>query len=427
MSAEYEFIVVGAGAGGATLASELAKRGRSVLVIEKGKREAKVGTFLDALRYYDVTMMKTPRKSREGVILWRAFMAGGSTAVCCGNGVRCLEKELATLGIVLNEELTEAEKETHTAPIADKLLSDGSRAIMLAAKKQGCTMEPMPKFIDPDKCKKCGLCAFGCTNGAKWTALDYLDSALKNRAEIAYDMTVQQISTQNGKIKGVTVTGPGGRADFAARAVILSAGGLGTPVILQQTGITDAGPGLFVDLFVNTYGVTQGLNLLHEPSMALVSHEFHKSKGFILSPFINPSKMVRLQEAGPAGVALPVNKLLGIMTKISDDASGRVYADGTVSKQVTDKDHHRLQEGAALAKDILVKAGVDKNSIVVSRPQGAHPGGTAAIGKVVDTDLQTKIDGLFVCDASVLPEAPGLPPILTIIALAKRLAKALTH
>ena len=58
--------------------------------------------------------------------------------------------------------------------------------------------------------------------------------------------------------------------------------------------------------------------------------------------------------------------------------------------------------------------------------EGAHPGGTAAVGVVVDSNLQTKIDNLFVCDASVLPTAPGLPPILTIVALSKRLAKLLT-
>lgn len=53
-------------------------------------------------------------------------------------------------------------------------------------------------------------------------------------------------------------------------------------------------------------------------------------------------------------------------------------------------------------------------------------GGTAAIGRVVDTDLRTEVDGLYVCDASVLPETPGMPPIMTIVALAKRLAEALT-
>jgi choline dehydrogenase-like flavoprotein len=62
---------------------------------------------------------------------------------------------------------------------------------------------------------------------------------------------------------------------------------------------------------------------------------------------------------------------------------------------------------------------------VVSKPGGAHPGGTAAIGQVVDKDLQTRIENLFVCDASVLPTSPGMPPILTIVALSKRLGKRL--
>jgi choline dehydrogenase-like flavoprotein len=38
--------------------------------------------------------------------------------------------------------------------------------------------------------------------------------------------------------------------------------------------------------------------------------------------------------------------------------------------------------------------------------------------RIVDVGLQTSLDGLFVCDASGLPTAPGLPPILTIVALA---------
>ena len=54
---------------------------------------------------------------------------------------------------------------------------------------------------------------------------------------------------------------------------------------------------------------------------------------------------------------------------------------------------------------------------------GGHNGAAAAIGVVVDKNLQTKIDNLFVCDASVLPESPGLPPMLTIMAVAKWFAK----
>ena len=40
----------------------------------------------------------------------------------------------------------------------------------------------------------------------------------------------------------------------------------------------------------------------------------------------------------------------------------------------------------------------------------------------VDSNLETEISNLFVCDASVLPISPGKPPILTILALSKRLA-----
>ena len=94
----YEFVVVGSGAGGATVASELARRGREVLVVERGRREGNLGRLLPAYGYYDSGALGIwPRKSREGVIIWTAHMAGGTTVVSCGNGVPCLEKELAAL------------------------------------------------------------------------------------------------------------------------------------------------------------------------------------------------------------------------------------------------------------------------------------------------------------------------------------------
>jgi len=124
-------------------------------------------------------------------------------------------------------------------------------------------------------------------------------------------------------------------------------------------------------------------------------------------------------------LTLPTNRLLGIMTKTADASVGRVFPDGSVSKPATDEDQKRLDEGARISTEILVEAGVDPKTICVSCPQGAHPGGTAAIGRIVDQNLQTRIDNLFVCDASVFPKAPGMPPILTIVALGKWLAKRL--
>lgn len=172
----YDYVVVGSGMGGATVASELARRGKQVLVLEKGRREHTVGTFRDDLRYFDTSSVtQTPNKSKEGTILWRTFMAGGSTVVSCGNGVRALEAELASLGIPLDQEFSEMETELGVAPIDETLLSEGSLALTTAARDLVYQMEPMPKFISAEKCKRCGSCAHGCPHGAKWTALSRLD------------------------------------------------------------------------------------------------------------------------------------------------------------------------------------------------------------------------------------------------------------
>jgi choline dehydrogenase-like flavoprotein len=423
---KYEFVVVGSGAGGATLAMELAKKEKSVLVVERGIREEKVGGIMDTMRYFDLRgLTKAPPKSKEGTILWRALMAGGSTFVSCGNGVRCLEKELAEFGINLDAEFSEVEKETGVTPYDEQRLSKGSKMILEASRELGYKMEPMPKFIDPQKCRRCGNCSMGCKYGAKWTALDFLDKAIENGAEILYKALVEKVLIENGKAKGVSLKGADGRTEIMADVVILAAGGFGTPLILQKSGIEEAGSNFFVDLILNTYGIARDLNQTDEPTMALVDLEFNKSKGFIISPFIQQSRMVRFYDIGMKGTLMPTDGLLGLMTKAADESAGRIYPDGTFSKPVTERDRGRLNEGSSISKEILLKAGVDSKSITVSKIQGAHPGGTAAVGRVVDKDLQAKADNLFVCDGSVLPTSSGMPPILTIAALAKRLAKTL--
>jgi len=113
----------------------------------------------------------------------------------------------------------------------------------------------------------------------------------------------------------------------------------------------------------------------------------------------------------------------GIMAKVEDIAEGKVHKNGRVQKIMTQSDVSRLQKGAEISRNILVNAGVRPETVITTKPRGAHPGGTAAIGEIVDKNLETQIKGLFICDASVLPVSPGLPPILTIIALSKKFVK----
>ena len=311
------------------------------------------------------------------------------------------------------------------APTPKSLLPEASLRIKEASEELGYTMEPMPKFLDFAKCTRCGSCTFGCFQGAKWTALDYLNDAIANGTNVIYETKVKEVISEDGKVKGVRGKGKNGYVEIKGDNIILAAGALSTPIILQNSGISEARRNLFIDILVNVYRKAEGLNQVSEPLMALVNHEFHEEKEFILSPHINANKTVRFMEAGMKGFMMPTNKLVGIMVKTADDASGRVYPDGSVSKAMTKDDWKRVNEDSSIAKEILENIGA--KSILVSKPQGAHIGGVAAIGNVVDENLETKIRNLYVCDASVLPKAPGLPPILTIVALAKWLGKALSH
>jgi choline dehydrogenase-like flavoprotein len=427
MRTECEYLVVGAGAGGSTVARELAGHGKDVLVLERGQPETRLGGFADSLRFYDLHgLVPAPITSREGVLIWRAFAAGGSTLVSCGNGVRCLENELRERGVDIGAELGEAEQETRTAPIAESLLSDGSRAIRDAGQSLGYQFQRMPKFIDSRLCQKCGNCVLGCKHGGKWTGVKSLNQARQAGAEVRYGTRVTELIVEAGRVKGVYALTPDGRERFQAKSVILAAGGVTSPALLQRAGLSEAGGNFFCDLFVNVYGTTKGLNLAKEPTMALVNLQFHEERGFLISPFAHHSRPVRWTESGVRAAARADESLIGLMFKTRDDPAGRVLPDETISKPVTPADQKRLDDGVRLSKEILVKAGANPKSLQVTKIQGAHPGGGAALGTVVDSRLMTRIDNLYVCDASVLPVTPGLPPILTIVALGKYLGKQLS-
>ena len=71
----------------------------------------------------------------------------------------------------------------------------------------------------------------------------------------------------------------------------------------------------------------------------------------------------------------------------------------------------------------MIEAGSQPSKIFSTPIRGAHPGGTCSIGEVVDTDLQTQIANVYICDASILPHSLGTPLVLVLMAFAKRLAR----
>lgn len=161
--------------------------------------------------------------------------------------------------------------------------------------------------------------------------------------------------------------------------------------------------------------------------MQLVNTEFLESHGFIhsIGALKNKEKLkYYLREKADAFMK---SNYISVVVKITDEASGWIYPDETFSKGVTAKDRIKLDKGGDAARDFLMAAGAKADTIIKREGlYGGHNGAAAAIGTVVDKNLQTKIDNLFVCDASVLPKSPGLPPVLTIMAIARWFAKTLS-
>ena len=392
--------IVGAGAGGGLLARELAKNGIEVTILEKGPYiDSK-----DAFNYYNVYP--------QDVDLLATTCVGGSTIVSMANMVRALDEELHQFGIDLSEEYEYVEDLVGVHELDDSHIGRGTRLFLDAAEELGLNVSKMPKAIREEDCIQCGKCAFGCPVDAKWTAKDFVDEAVEAGATLITNAEVTDIMLSDMKACGVKYVADGEERILKTDKIVLCAGAIDSAVILKNTGLEGIGEELFFDPFVSVGGYLKDINFNTEVQMAgLVV-----GKNFVLSPHFSSFIKGNI----PYG-DVEDKDILSIMVKTPDESKGFVDADGAVGKTNTITDIRYLAEGVATAGFILEKAGVDPKTIGSTVYRGAHPGGTAPIGKVVDSNLETEIPNLYVCDASVLPISPGKPPILTILALSKRL------
>ena len=399
-------IVVGTGAGGGILAYELSKNGIPVTILEKGPYiESK-----DAFEYYD--------KYSEDVDLLTTTCIGGATIVSMGNMVRALDGELHEFGIDLSEAYEYVEELIGVHQLDDSHIGKGTQAFLDAGRELGLNTLKMPKAIREEDCIQCGKCAFGCPVNAKFSGKDLVDMAVENGATLICDAEVVEVIREDGRACGVTYIKDGKEESVYSDTVILSAGAIGTTLILRNSGIKEAGSEIFFDPFVSVGGYLKDINFNTEVQMAgLVI-----GKNFVLSPHF--SSFIR---ANIPDDRVEDKDILSIMVKTADECKGYVTDEGDVVKINTIQDIRFLAEGVATAGFVLEKAGVDPSTIGSTVYRGAHPGGTAPIGRIVDSNQETEIEGLFVSDASVLPISPGKPPILTILALSKRLADYLKN
>ncbi len=418
---ETEIVVAGTGPGGATLANELARKGKDVVMVEKGPwHRYMVGS------YASLAGINKFIRPKDGGLMTRGVSVGGSSVVFNGNAYEPPSWLKTELGIDLSEETAETRKELNIKPLPKKFYDKwpSTQRLVDAAADLDVALVPQYKFIDPNRCDpRCDDCMLGCRKGAKWTAREYITQAQRRGARLIYKSPVKQVIIENGEAKGIKIKSRNGIDEIRADKVVLAAGGMGTPVILLNSGITKAGEGFFIDPMNVIYARSKYPGAVKEQTFSVASEEFMETDGFMLGnlggfPLLPSAVIGRLRRN-------KYSHVVGMFTKIGDSPGGRIHADGTIDKTYTKEDMERFDKSTKVSKEILIKSGAYSDSIRVAHNIGGHPGGTAAIGKIVDNDLQAfEAKNLYVCDASVFPRSPGRPPTLTIIALAKHMAKS---
>ena len=406
--------------------------GCKVLILEKGSIQNS-GSYVECMKtkeiYLNNNLSDSDKMNYEFLTLPLTLTnieeIGGTTNSSIGNACfscsgcysNSIMQQFEDKDLNIFEELIEASEELNVTYFPKKLWGHSTQLIAQAGEELGYIVEPMPKFINFEKCQSCGKCVNGCLFDAKWDATYFVREAVEYGAELVTEFNVFEVLHENNEVIGVVgINKNNEKVVYKAKRVVMAAGALNTTIILKNSKFKNVGSQIFFDIFTTIGGYLENAQLKNELLMGIKA-EFGP---YFLSPHYSMQLLPLMQEKG---IVVEEKDVIGIMLKFADTCIGTIDSEGNIEKTLTKLDVDLIKEGYEKAVNILLKLGVKPESIVATSLKGAHPGGTAAIGDVVDNNFETEVKGVYVSDASVIPEAPGRPPILTIVAIAKKVAK----
>lgn len=416
-------IVVGTGAGGAAAAREL-QGGYQVTILEAGKdfkpfsypikplsAMRGTGLFFDErlirLLLPNMVIDKTP-----DMVLVRGQGIGGTTTLATGNAVR-YDNALKALGIDLDKEFEALYKELPITTEHEKRWTDITRRMYDVFAEMGLGPVVTPKLMCPEKCSGCGHCAIGCPTGAKWDTRSWIREAQEKGARLEMGCKVTGLDIRQGRVQAVIAKQKGRTVRYEADLVILAAGGLGTPVILENSGIP-CSKSLFVDPVLCVAGPMEGLGQDRQVLMPFISQQ----DGYILSPYMD-----YLSFFFDKRWRYPMNGIASIMIKLADEEIGSVDR-RRVNKTMSPLDTQRMEKAVSQCREILCRLGIPEEKQFLGTLNAGHPGGMLPLTAAEKDSLHNPVlpENLYVADATILPGSMGNPPILTIMPLAKRIA-----
>lgn len=414
-NAEYDVIVIGSGTCGATVARELVRQNKKVLLLEQGGakplRETVAGIGAIAKEFVVGDKLKA----------MTAMTVGGATGLYFGVCKLPTPATYEKIGIDFSQELDEVIKELAVAELPDQFLPPQSIRVRDSAQALGYPFKKNLMLVDQRKCVD-GAYAYD----AKWKARTYVDEAVSGGATLMSMATVERIIVENGRAVGVQYKRKKGFGSSIGKAygkkIVLSAGSLVTPKLLMSCGIKDIGNrGFFFKPGFMVCGTVAGMK---GKDAFLGCLDTDLGDGVSIGDgSMNASlfKLVMLANMKWKHIfAHPTTVSVGVL--MSDAMGGTIGADGRYSKQLSTEQHAKLKTAEDVAIRILKHAGA--TGIFTTKLSAGIPGGALRVNEHLDQNLQTAIGGLYVCDHSLVSDEK-ITPTLPLISLGRRLAKHL--
>ena len=251
----YDVVVVGSGAGGGTVASELAAlraAGKSVVVFEKGMRirdDAFTGTELDmAETLYEDGGGFLTKQGTMTLAFGRAY--GGSTVVYTGTSLVAPQRVIHDWnvpGLAWSDVAGRSAKymeQNNVHLLESDFINDNNRLFVEGARRAGYHPEQFP--LNVKGCLGSSLCNLGCPNLAKQgthrVQLPYAEShgvEVVTRADVLRiedHAVVVRVSDKAGNDKGVAGEWEAGEYRIRAKMIVLAGGCIGSTALLLRSG-----------------------------------------------------------------------------------------------------------------------------------------------------------------------------------------------
>ncbi len=412
---ECDVVVVGSGAGGATIAAELAAAGLRVIILEEGgffdTRSFGPSVFAGATRLYRAAGTEQAL-GPPNVLFLQGRCVGGSTVVNGGMSwrtpARVLERwsreyRLPDLSPEALAPIFEyLERLIHVGePEPDSIGRDQHR-LRMGAERLG--LRVVTNRRNHRHCVGSNNCIFGCPTGAKQSMLvSMLPRALRFGADLYADCRVETIVRKRppgGRERALGVVArmvdprtdrPGPRVRVRARHVVLSGGATQTPVLLLRNGINaTAQVGRHLTLHPNAKAIAifdEPIRAWQGVHQAYQVHAFLEEGILLAAPFLQPQILaLTMKRLGNElwEVLSQVDRLLTGGVLIEDSVTGRVhrgpYGSAIMRYRMSRFDLERCVRGLELLGRLYFAAGARRVILPIhGAPVIDHPDQLAAL------------------------------------------------